>query len=208
MRSSLNKRTDAFGWGLRGFLGYVVGCAASEYLFLLISDRFVYVAAALICVVPGLCWGLGLGNMKMAAAGAATHSFVAGAIYVVVVSGAGNFFESVVPYSSRVGFAIHAGLFLGLVGCLIGLGAGALLGQLTGKERSRGTGARLGARVGLYMPLAAWVILALTLRDSPLDWERNALFVVPVALCIGATLFGAMMGREHAAQAARGQANA
>lgn len=203
----MSRHHDTFAWGLRGFLGYVVGCAASEYLFLVTSDRFVYLAVAFVCVVPGLCWGLGLGSGKLAAAGAVTHSFVASAIYVVVISGAGNFFERVVPYSSRVGFAIHAGLFLGLAGSLIGLGAGAMLGQLTAKERLRGRGARLGARVGLYMPLAAWVIMALTLQDSPLDWERNALFVVPVALCFGATLFAAMLGRDKAAQASLGLAN-
>lgn len=199
----MNRRGDAFGWGLRGFFGYMAGCVVSGSLAVFASDHFVYLSAALILVGPGVIWGLWLGDGKLAVAGGVSHAFAVGAVYLVMVSHAGNFFWNVLPYSSRVGFAVHAGIFLGLASYLTGLATGALVGQMASGKRLRATAARLGARVGLYVPLPVWVGAALTLSVSVYDLGWAALLVVPSALCIGFTAFAAAMGRDKAAQAAR-----
>ncbi len=195
----MDKRRAAFVCGLRGFLGCVVGYMLVYLLFhihSISSDWAAFGFITLICTLPGLCWGVFLGSIRLTVWGAVTHSIIMAVAFFAQISGASNFFSDVTMGSSWVQFAAHAALMLGLTWYLTGIVAGTLLGATAGGKHLWNAGARIGARAGLYVPLTVWAMMVLTQPKDAIAFWNNQMLAVPLAVCVGFTLFAALLGRE------------
>lgn len=201
----MNRRTGAWAWGWRGFVGCMAGYALPFVFYSLQTKWAVSVFFGLICVLPGLLWGACLRSVKLAVCAAVVHAGVIVALSFRPLSGEALFFYNALFGSTNVPLAIELGLILGLSWYGTGFGLGALLGVMVAEKGLWAMGGAIGARVGLFVPLTAWGIAALAGQLSPGTLWKTETAVVPLTLIVGLTLFAAAKGRR---QAAMGQANA